>query len=99
MHLKTKSGRRVILPTPDEDAALTAAAGGDPDNPVLSDDEWDDARLRAVRPEADPAKERVAVRLSEPVVRRFRATGSGWQRRMDAALQDWLKHHEPEQLP
>ena len=99
MHLKTESGRRVILPTPEEDAAITAAAADDPDNSVLSDDEWDGARLRAVRTEADPAKERVAVGLSEPVVRRFRATGPGWQRRMDAALQDWLKHHEPEQLP
>ena len=99
MHLKTKSGRRVILPTPEEEAALTAAAADDPDNPVLSDDEWNDARLRAVRPEADSGRERVAVRLSEPVVQRFRATGFGWQRRMDAALQDWLKHHEPEQLP
>ena len=34
MHLKTKSGRPVILPTPDEDSALTAAAADDPDNPV-----------------------------------------------------------------
>ena len=99
MHLKTKSGRRVILPTPEEDAAITVAATDDPDNPVLSDDEWDEARLRAVRPEPDTCKERVAVRLSEQVVQRFRATGSGWQRRMDEALQDWLKHHEPEQLP
>jgi hypothetical protein len=71
MHLKTKSGRRVILPTPEEDAALTAAAADDPDNPVLSDDEWDEARLRAVRPEPDTGKERVAVRLSEQVVQRF----------------------------
>ena len=99
MHLKTKSGRRVILPTPEEDAALTAAAADDPDNPVLSDAEWDETRLRAVRPEPDTGKERVAVRLSESVVQRFRATGSGWQRRLDAALQDWLKHHNPEQLP
>lgn len=65
MHLKTKSGRRVILPTPEEDAAITAAAPDDPDNPVLSADEWDEARLRAVRPEADSGRERVAVRLSE----------------------------------
>ena len=99
MHLKTRSGRKVILPTPDEDAALTAAAADDPDNPVLGDDEWDEARIRAVRLESDKGKERVAVRLSEQVVQCFRATGSGWQGRMDAALQDWLKHHEPEQLP
>lgn len=29
------------------------------------------------------------------VVDRFRATGEGWQTRVDAALQDWLKKHKP----
>ncbi|MCA3072118.1 MAG: BrnA antitoxin family protein [Rhodocyclaceae bacterium] len=29
------------------------------------------------------------------VVQRFRATGDGWQTRVDAALQGWLKTHKP----
>jgi uncharacterized protein (DUF4415 family) len=29
------------------------------------------------------------------VVERFRATGAGWQTRVDAALQAWLKKHKP----
>ncbi|MFD2836548.1 BrnA antitoxin family protein [Azotobacter vinelandii] len=28
----------------------------------------------------------------------FRASGPGWQTRMDAALADWLKEHDPEEL-
>ena len=40
-----------------------------------------------------PTKERITIRLSPKVVESFRATGSGWQTRMDAALQDWLKTH------
>lgn len=40
-----------------------------------------------------PTKERVTIRLSPKVVETFRATGAGWQTRMDAALQDWLKTH------
>jgi len=40
-----------------------------------------------------PTKERVTIRLSPDVVETFRATGTGWQTRMDAALQDWLKTH------
>ena len=40
-----------------------------------------------------PTKERVTIRLSRDVVERFRATGDGWQTRVDAALQDWLKKH------
>jgi uncharacterized protein (DUF4415 family) len=40
-----------------------------------------------------PTKERITIRLSPEVVETFRATGTGWQTRMDAALQDWLKSH------
>ena len=40
-----------------------------------------------------PTKERITIRLSPKVVETFRATGTGWQTRMDAALQDWLKTH------
>lgn len=40
-----------------------------------------------------PIKERITIRLSPDVVETFRATGTGWQTRMDAALQDWLKTH------
>ncbi len=42
-----------------------------------------------------PTKERITIRLSPEVVQTFRATGDGWQTRMDAALQDWLKTHSP----
>ena len=46
-------------------------------------------------PQKEPTKERVTIRLSPEVVQRFKATGAGWQTRVDAALQDWLKHHKP----
>jgi uncharacterized protein (DUF4415 family) len=42
-----------------------------------------------------PTKERISIRLSPEVVAPFRATGSGWQTRLDAALKDWLKTHSP----
>ena len=41
-----------------------------------------------------PTKERITIRLSPEVVARFRATGKGWQSRMNAALQDWLRKHK-----
>ena len=40
-----------------------------------------------------PTKSRITIRLSPNVVDSFKATGSGWQSRMDVALQDWLKTH------
>ena len=42
-----------------------------------------------------PTKERITIRLSRAVVQRFRATGDGWQTRVDVALQDWLKKGNP----
>ena len=41
-----------------------------------------------------PTKERITIRLSQDVVQSFRATGEGWQTRVDAVLQDWLRKHK-----
>lgn len=48
------------------------------------------SKLRG-RPKAPVTKERITIRLSADVVQTFRASGDGWQTRMDAALKDWLK--------
>ncbi len=42
-----------------------------------------------------PVKERITIRRSPDVVQRFRVTGDGWQTRVDAALQGWLKTRTP----
>ncbi len=42
-----------------------------------------------------PIKERITIRLSREVVEQFRASGDGWQTRVDAVLRDWLKDHSP----
>ncbi len=55
------------------------------------------AKLRG-RPKAAMTKERITIRLSSEVVSAFRATGAGWQTRMDAALREWLRTHSPTQL-
>jgi uncharacterized protein (DUF4415 family) len=46
-------------------------------------------------PQKTPTKKPVSVRFSVEVVERFKASGDGWQTRMDAALKDWLKTHDP----
>jgi len=40
-----------------------------------------------------PTKVAVTVRYSREVVEHFRATGPGWQTRMDEALRQWIKRH------
>ena len=44
-------------------------------------------------PQRTPTKERITIRLSHDVVEQFRATGDGWQTRIDTALQEWLSAH------
>jgi uncharacterized protein (DUF4415 family) len=92
---KLKPG--TIIPSPEEDAAITAAAMSDPDSIPLTDEEWERIRpyIRIGRPPAAITKERITIRLSKEVVESFRASGAGWQTRMDAALKDWLKTHSP----
>jgi uncharacterized protein (DUF4415 family) len=51
------------------------------------------AKLRG-RPKAVQTKERITIRLSPDVVQTFRASGEGWQTRIDSALKDWLKTHK-----
>lgn len=46
-------------------------------------------------PQKAPTKERITIRLSPDVVEAFRATGDGWQTRVDSALKDWLRSHRP----
>lgn len=87
---KLKPGH--ISPTVEEDAAITAAAMSDPDAMPMTDAEWEAARPRG-RPKAEMTKERITIRLSADVLERFRASGPGWQTRIDVALKEWLTAH------
>ncbi len=42
-----------------------------------------------------PVKVSTTIRLSPDVMEAFKATGKGWQTRIDAALKDWLRTHSP----
>ncbi len=53
------------------------------------------AALRRGRPKSEIVKESLTVRYDTDVVAAFRATGPGWQSRMNAALREWLKAHSP----
>ncbi|MDP3846306.1 MAG: BrnA antitoxin family protein [Pseudomonas sp.] len=53
---------------------------------------------RARGPQKAPTKEALTVRYSPEVLARFKASGPGWQTRMDAALKDWLQTHDPRDI-
>lgn len=54
--------------------------------------------IRRGRPLAAVTKAPITIRFNPVTVDRFKATGKGWQTRMDAALTDWLKDHSPEEI-
>jgi uncharacterized protein (DUF4415 family) len=58
-----------------------------------------DLRDKLARPprglQKSPVKVSTTIRLSPDVVQAFRASGDGWQTRIDAALRDWLRTHSP----
>ena len=45
------------------------------------------------RPKAEVTKQRVGIRLSLEVIEHFKASGSGWQTRIDAALRQFITEH------
>ena len=83
--LTTRSGRVLILPTAEEDAAINAGIAADPDTYELSDSEFEALRPRG-RPFGSGSKIQVTLRLDIDVVNKLKAEGAGWQTRANAAL-------------
>jgi len=82
-----------VLPTPQEDRTITAAAKADPDAQPLSA-----IQLKAMvpmrslrgRPKSTNKKLLVSIRYSPEVVAYFKSTGEGWQARMDTVLRRYV---------
>ena len=85
--------QKLIRPTDSEDAQITAAALTDPDNLPLTDAELSQFKRVRGRPLGSGKKEQVTLRLDVQILEQFKATGSGWQTRINDALLDWAKHH------
>ena len=86
---RTSRRTEIVLPTPEEDDAIIAAAKADPDAQQLSA-----RQLKAMvpvrslrgRPKSANKKLLVSIRYSPEVVAYFKSTGEGWQARMDSVL-------------
>ena len=83
----------VLLPTMAENKHITAAAKADPDAQPLSPGQLKAmVPIRALRgrPKAAATKQLVSVRYSPEVLAYFKATGEGWQTRMDGVLRQYV---------
>lgn len=91
---KLKPG--TIIPTPEEDADITAAAMSDPDAMPLTDAEWAAVKplIRIGRPpSARPLKVPTTIRFDPDVLAALKASGKGWQTRVNEAMREWVKSH------
>lgn len=79
-----------VIPTVAQDRAITAAARRDPDAQPLTNAQWKAAKptVRMGRPPKAAPKEAVKLRLDPDVLAVLRATGAGWQTRVNAILRE-----------
>jgi uncharacterized protein (DUF4415 family) len=83
----------VSMPTAAEDRAITAAAKSDPDAQPLTPRQLKAmVPMRALRgrPPSENRKQLVSIRYSAEVLAYFKATGEGWQSRMDGVLKEYV---------
>lgn len=94
--------KRDLPPISDaEEARIQAGIAADPDNP-----EWTEADFRNARPFAEvfpemaaairkrgPArtKEAISIRIDADVLEKLRASGEGWQSRVNAVLRAYVE--------
>lgn len=83
--IETRSGRMLVLPTPAEDAAIRAGIAADPDTYEVSAAEFKQMR-RPGRPMGSGTKTQITLRLDTAIVEKFKATGEGWQTRINDVL-------------
>ena len=90
---RTSRRTEIVLPTPEEDTALIAAAKADPDAQPLSANQLKamvPMRSLRGRPKSANKKLLVSIRYSPEVVAYFKSTGEGWQARMDSVLRQYV---------
>jgi uncharacterized protein (DUF4415 family) len=94
-YLTLRNGRKILLNTPEEEAAINAGIAADPDSRPYTDEEWEAVKplIRRGRPPAENPKVHTGLRLDADVLEAFKAGGKGWQTRINEALKDWLKTH------
>ena len=89
--MNNKSGR--VFDIPSEQETKSIQAGIDADDDAFTLDEF--KTMRPVgRPKQASRKILVSIRLSPEVVEYFRATGKGWQTRLDEVLKAYVASHK-----
>lgn len=91
--IKTRSGRVLVLPTAEEDAAINAGIASDQDTYELSDAEFLQLKRIGRPPATTPNKVPTTIRFDADVLSALKASGKGWQTRVNEVIRDWIKSH------
>jgi uncharacterized protein (DUF4415 family) len=85
------------MPTAEEDEAINRAIAADPDTFEVPAEAFKQMKRLGSRgrPRLESPKVLLSIRYDADIIERFRATGEGWQTRMNDALRDWLREHQP----
>ena len=86
----------IVMPTLQEDRAITAAAKADPDAGPLTPKQLKSmVPMEALRgrPKAASTKQLVSIRYSPEVLAYFKSTGEGWQSLIDRVLREYVTSH------
>lgn len=75
------------------DEAITAAAEADADNLPLDDPFFETARRLPPSALLKEAKQQITLRIDAEVLEWFRASGSGYQSKMNAVLKAYVQTH------
>jgi uncharacterized protein (DUF4415 family) len=79
---------------PELDEAFFGQATPKIDDEVVTDSEVKKAfKKRLGRPKTENPKKPISIRLSPEVLTYFRATGKGWQTRINEVLEDYVTSH------
>jgi len=81
-----KKRRRITRPTADEDRTIRRGIKADPDTFEPTDAEFTKMRPLRGRPLGSGTKIQLTLRLDRQIVDFFRATGPGWQTRLNDSL-------------
>ena len=80
-----------IVPTPEEDAAINAGIAADPETYELTDAEIAQLRPLRGRPPLARPKAALTMRVDADVLDALKASGPGWQTRINELLRDAVR--------
>ncbi|MBO4123726.1 BrnA antitoxin family protein [Cupriavidus gilardii] len=83
---------KLIMPTDEEDAAINRGIAEDPDTYEVPPEDFKKMKRlgRRGRPPVESPKKLVTVRYEPEIINAFKASGDGWQTRMNDALAQTL---------